>query len=259
MNGKKTGALLFACMLACGTAVAADNPDLQPKPINVMEWIDFQRDLPAIDLGLQDVTFAYRLQVDPKGFPTSCEVMQSSGSERMDGLLCNLLIERASFEMPSSAAGEYTGAIKFSVPAEPVGGEVAVSAFINDDGDVESCDWIGEDHPPVDPQPLCEVRSWKDARDTDGELIRGRVTNRFPVDLAAMLLQETHTVYRLRVQLDSDLTVTSCEWNAPPPRAIQPMPVCLWSIERQGLPEDIAGPAEFTILLDDSELSSFHD
>ena len=60
--------------------------------------------------------------------------------------------------------------------------QAQVKMFIEDDGTVSSCEWVGDDHPDIDPWKICNTNPWANQTDNRGMLVRGEVTLLVPKD-----------------------------------------------------------------------------
>ncbi len=92
-----------------------------PKPINQSRWISTS-DYPTASLNRGDEGLVqYRVTVGTNGKVKSCEVLATSGFERLDKGTCSKVSSRARFEPATNSAGEkvmqtYTGSVQWTIP-----------------------------------------------------------------------------------------------------------------------------------------------
>ncbi|MFN3389525.1 MAG: energy transducer TonB [Allosphingosinicella sp.] len=84
-------ALLGAGLLAAGPALAAGDP--REAEAN-RAFVEYPKE--SLQRGEQGAV-GYRVKIDRRGNPLSCEITQSSGFERLDLATCAMLMERARF------------------------------------------------------------------------------------------------------------------------------------------------------------------
>ena len=95
--------VLLAAMAAGATAASADAPDRQTEANSAFTAYP-KNSLENNEQG----TVHYRVKIDGRGVPKQCEIMQSSGYERLDLATCDLLMSRARFTPSRDGRGRGT-------------------------------------------------------------------------------------------------------------------------------------------------------
>ncbi len=223
-----------------GSEDAPDPLATTPQPIDTRLWVSLPnlRFDPAVQ---GDRTAMFDLQVDETGQVTECTITRGSGDEQFDSSLCDQLEVNAAFEVSSSGPGRYSGGETIleqalrSFPAiarsDPRTRNYGVIAFIEEDGSVSDCRWIGRNAPALDPWPVCDRSSWVEQRNVNGDLVRGEVqlgvSQRQIDELATPRGNGEDRANRgLSMVFLEDGSVTDCRWNGANPPAFDPWLAC---------------------------------
>jgi TonB family protein len=121
--------MIYLALLLAGSAAPA-GPEVEPRG-NPADWIRFQ-DLPADALREKKAdVVVFRVAVNAAGAPVNCSIQQSSGSRRIDGIVCDQLMRNGRFQPAKNAeglaiSGQWTSRTRLgnampSTPANQVG------------------------------------------------------------------------------------------------------------------------------------------
>jgi hypothetical protein len=252
---------------------APDPNATTPQPLDMELWVSVTNLLydPATP---GDLTVAYALEVDETGGVTNCAITGSSGDELFDRSVCRQLEVNATFDVSSSGPGRYTGshteyeqvlrAFPQTVRPRPGARNYAVQTYIEEDGSVSGCKWMGRNSPEVDPWPVCTRSSWVDQQDIAGKPVRGRVTLQVDEDRIAELANPDEVQNSrnrgLTLGFDEDRNVSVCRWNGANPPAFDALLGCNLVAKSMSLHEALAGlvkpGATFNVTLDESEVAA---
>jgi hypothetical protein len=162
---------------------APDPNATTPQPLDMELWVGTGNLLydPAVK---GDMTVNYDLDVDETGSVRSCKITGSSGDGLFDRSVCRQLEVNAAFEVSSSGPGRYSGSHTeyeqilrvFSQADRARTGacNYAVRVYIEEDGSVSGCKWMGRNAPDLDPWPICRRSSWAEQRNPEGSWCAAR-------------------------------------------------------------------------------------
>jgi hypothetical protein len=220
-----------------------------------------------------DMTVSYDLDVDEAGSVKGCKITRSSGDGLFDRSVCRQLEVNAAFEVSSSGPGRYSGShteyeqvlrvLSQTDRTRSGARNYAVQAYIEEDGSVSGCKWMGRNAPDLDPWPICTRSSWAEQRNTSGKLVRGRVTLHVAEDRLAELANPDELNNSrnrgLTIGFDEDRTVSRCRWSGPNPPSFDPMRACNFVVEsmrRHDRLADLVQPGStFELTLDKHEVA----
>ena len=124
----------------------------QPVPLSHPgRWVT-TTDYPQESLRLDEQgTTGFKVTVDVQGRVSSCQIMASSGSPRLDEATCRLVTQRAWFspardQQNQAVAGEYANRLRRTLPLSdhPTPGRVTVTYTVQVSGDVTDCKMVLE-------------------------------------------------------------------------------------------------------------------
>jgi len=219
---------------------ALDPHATTPQPIDTRLWASVSN--LEYDPAVQgDRTAMYDLEVDGAGAVTNCTITRGSGDELFNNSLCRQLKANAAFDVSSSGPGRFSGSqteqerILRIFPqmdsSRPDSRNYEVRAFIEEDGSVSHCRWVGRNAPALDPWPVCNRSSWVEQRDVDGKPVRG-VTylglSQRAVDELAMRRDDGDNPANREITMVilEDGSVSDCRWSGANPPAFDPWLAC---------------------------------
>ena len=182
-------------LLICPVAMAQDEAVAdRPQLLNLQEVVMAMPE-PPIDAQRADksLTVRYKLQIAGDGSVQNCDVTESSGDIAFDQEVCETIVSTANYDTFGAGPTSYSSKITFESaaerPASPADGTWSLTAFIEEDGTLSSCEWNDEEHPDVDPMPLCAAHSWTEQTSVGTDrLVRGSVTLNIPEVVGRMIL-----------------------------------------------------------------------
>ncbi|NML91381.1 MULTISPECIES: energy transducer TonB [unclassified Sphingobium] len=148
-------ALAWNCAVFHIQAVAQPaSPEAAPIG-NPSDWIA-EPDYPLLaSLNGKTGITAFKLTVDPKGIPTSCDIAASSGDDELDKKACALLLQRARFQPPIGKNGKpiastFASRVRWTLPGNPTNPtdntrSMTWEAELNPQGVVDRCQLIQKD------------------------------------------------------------------------------------------------------------------
>ncbi|MBW8754267.1 MAG: TonB family protein [Sphingomonadales bacterium] len=122
--------MIYLALLLAGS-VAQTSPEAEPRG-NPADWIKFQ-DFPADALReKKGEAVAFRITVDAAGAPVNCSIEQSSGSRRIDDVVCDQLMRNGRFQPAKNAeglaiAGQWTSRIRLANSTPSTSDQVGLS------------------------------------------------------------------------------------------------------------------------------------
>jgi periplasmic protein TonB len=145
--------------------VAARPPQLSVPLGNPGDWVTTP-DYPAIALSdnLQG-TVTFRLTIDTRGRVENCEILQSSGTDILDTVACNLISERARFSAATDARGRptkgtYTNRVRWVLPRnlpQPRDLSLEATYIVEEDGSFSNCTIVRTEG--MSPEEIAKLRT----------------------------------------------------------------------------------------------------
>lgn len=219
---------------------ASDPFATTPQPIDTRLWVSVSN--LEYDPAVQgDRTAMYDLEVDGAGAVTNCTITRGSGDELFDNSLCRQLKANAAFDVSSSGAGRFSGSqteqerilriFPQTDSSRPDSRNYEVRAFIEEDGTVSHCRWVGRNAPALDPWPVCNRSSWVEQRDVDGKPVRGEtylgLSQRKVDELAVSRDDRDNPANRdITMVFLEDGSVSDCRWSGANPPAFDSWLAC---------------------------------
>ena len=137
-------------------AAAAQTASSEAAPIgNPADWITAP-DYPLLaNLNGKTGVTAFKLTIDTKGTPTSCDIDASSGNDELDNKTCALLLERARFQPPVGSNGKpkastFSSRVRWTLPDDPTNPSdntrsMTFEAEMSPQGVIDHCQLIQKD------------------------------------------------------------------------------------------------------------------
>jgi protein TonB len=150
-------------------------------------------DYPAAALKDQSSgTVTFRLEIGEFGIPTSCTILESSGSQLLDDTACALVKARGRFQPARNAAGvavpsAYINRVRWIAPAKqlhapPSPSNVELTFLLGADGAISNCEIVSINDPEGQlreyARKMCEFYGYKPYLDDQGKPVARQVTVR---------------------------------------------------------------------------------